>query len=103
MLKHIVFFKFKPEVGDADISDLEQNLAALPALIPEIKGYEFGRDIIHSERSFDFALVSAFDDLEALKRYQMHPAHLKALNKLLKMCDKIHAVDFEWQAPRDAS
>lgn len=96
MLKHIVFFKFKQDVPDADISNLEQKLAALPALIPEIKGYEFGRDIIHSERSFDFALVSAFDDLDALKRYQMHPAHVEVLNKVRTMCERIHAVDFEY-------
>jgi hypothetical protein len=96
MLKHVVFMKFKPEVSGADILDLEKGLGALPAAIPEIKGYEFGRDILHTERSFDFALVSAFEDLESMKRYQKHPDHVLVLNKVLTLCDKLLAVDFEW-------
>lgn len=95
MLKHVVFMKFKPEVGDAGIQDLEKSLGALPAAIPEIKAYEFGRDIVRSERSYDFALVSAFESLETLKRYQVHPDHVLVLNKVRDMCDSILAVDYE--------
>ena len=58
MLKHVVFLKFKEGVTEAEIAALEKGLAGLPAKIPEIKGFHFGRDVIHSERSYDFALVS---------------------------------------------
>ncbi|NTW36611.1 MAG: Dabb family protein [Syntrophobacteraceae bacterium] len=95
MLKHVVFMKFKEETTDAQISDLEQSLGALPASISEIKLYELGRDIIHSERSYDFCLVSAFENLDALKRYQVHPDHVVVLNKVREMCSSILAVDFE--------
>ncbi len=95
MLKHVVFMKFKDETTDAQIADLEKSLGALPASIPEIKQYEFGRDIIHSERSCDFCLVSAFENLDALKRYQVHPDHVAVLNKVREMCSSILAVDFE--------
>ncbi len=95
MLKHVVFMKFKPETPAATIEDLERSLGALPAVIPEIRQYEFGRDVVRSERSYDFALVSAFDDLDALKRYQVHPDHVVVLNKVRAMCDSILAVDFE--------
>jgi hypothetical protein len=95
MLKHVVFMKFKEGTTDARIADLEKSLGALPASIPEIKLYEFGRDIIHSERSYDFCLVSAFENLDALKRYQVHPDHVVVLNRVREMCSSILAVDFE--------
>jgi len=94
MLKHVVFMKFKPTTTDTDILDLEKSLGALPGAIPEIKGYEFGRDIVKSERSYDFALISAFESLEAMKRYQVHPDHLVVLEKVKKLVDSILAVDF---------
>jgi hypothetical protein len=96
MLKHIVFMKFKAKVDDAQVSDLEQSLAALPPLIAEIREYVFGRDVVRSERSCDFALVSAFADLDALKRYQVHPSHQEVVKKVVAMCDSILAVDFHF-------
>lgn len=95
MLKHVVFMKFKPTATEAAIADMEAALRKLPGAIPEIKGYDFGRDIIHSERSYDFALVSTFDDLESMKRYQVHPDHVVVLGKVKELCESILAVDFE--------
>jgi len=95
MIKHIVFMKFKTGVTDKDIDELEKALGRLPGRIPEIKEYQFGRDIVHSERSFDFALISAFEDLDALKRYQPHPDHVPVLNKVKEISEKILAVDFK--------
>ena len=79
MLKHVVFFKFRPETTEAQIQALEGGLGALPGTIPEILDFEFGRDVIRSERSFDLALVSGFADREALQRYQEHPRHQEVL------------------------
>ena len=95
MLKHIVFFKFKDGVTDSEITDLEARFSALPAVIDTIKQYEFGRDVVRSERSCDFALVSAFEDLEAMQQYQTHPEHVKLVGRIKEMCDSILAVDFE--------
>ena len=94
MLKHVVFMKFKETATEADILDLERSLGELPGIISEIKGYEFGRDVVKSERSYDFALVSTFDNLESLKRYQVHPDHVLVLEKVKKLVDSILAVDF---------
>jgi heme-degrading monooxygenase HmoA len=94
MLKHVVFMKFKPGTSDAQIADLEKGLGALPGAIAEIKGFEFGRDILHSERSYDFALVSIFDDLPAMQRYQKQPDHVVVLGKVGSISDSIVVVDF---------
>jgi len=95
MLKHVVFMKFKDGTREERIEDLEKSLGALPGAIPEIEQYEFGRDVLRTERSYDFALVSAFGDLEAMKRYQAHPDHQVVLGKVREMCESILAVDFE--------
>jgi Stress responsive A/B Barrel Domain len=94
MLKHVVLFKFKPEVKETDIVELEKRLAALPGAIPEIQEYVFGRDVIRSERSYDFALISGFADLKAMERYQKHPNHLPVLELVKRLCSAVLAVDF---------
>jgi len=95
MLKHIVFMKFKPSVTQADIDQLKKDLGGLPAAIPEIREFVFGQDILRTERSWDFALVSAFGDLEAMNRYQVHPGHQVVLQKVRAMCESLMVVDFE--------
>jgi hypothetical protein len=94
MLKHIVFLKFKSGTSEDDIKGIEKGLAGLPDRIPEIKRYEFGRDILRSDRSYDFALLSEFEDQAAMKRYQIHPYHFAVLNKINAVSESIIAVDF---------
>jgi len=96
MIKHVVFFKFRPEVPEGKILQLEKDLAGLPAVIPEIKEFQIGRDVIHSDRSFDLALISAFTDLDALQRYQVHPNHQAVVALVKEIAEKVAAVDFEY-------
>jgi hypothetical protein len=56
MINHVVLMKFNPDVNDDTIDDLEKSLDDLPNKIVEIQAYEFGRDRVHSEKSYDFAL-----------------------------------------------
>ena len=95
MIHHVVMFKFKPEVKDSDIGELEKGIDALPNKIKEIQALEFGRDILRSERSYDLALVSVFANVEALQRYQNHPDHLVVVKKVKEICRNVVTVDFE--------
>ncbi|MEI7637151.1 MAG: Dabb family protein [Syntrophus sp. (in: bacteria)] len=95
MLRHIVFMKFKKGVDELQIEDLKSSLGSLPGKIDEIKGFEFGPDILKSERSYDFALVSTFTDLDSLKNYQVHPEHIPVIQKVRGLCEAILVVDFE--------
>jgi hypothetical protein len=95
MITHVVIMKFKPDVREEEVTDLENSFDALPEKITEIQSYEFGKDVVGSERSYDFALVAVFANLETLKQYQDHPAHLAVKQKIGKMCAEIWAVDFE--------
>lgn len=96
MLRHIVFMKFKKGVDALQIEDMGKSLESLPGKIAEIKGFEFGPDILKSERSYDFALVASFADLDSLKSYQVHPDHIPVLQKVRSLCETILVVDFEW-------
>jgi len=87
--------KFRPAVTEADIEELERILDDLPNKIIEIHAYEFGRDLVRSGISYDFALVSLFANLDTLKIYESHPAHLAVIKKLKSICDNIVTVDFE--------
>ena len=95
MINHIVLAKFKPGVGNADIEELERILDDLPNRITEIHAYEFGRDLIHTAASYDFAIVALFANLDTLKRYQDHPRHLPAVKKMEEICERVITVDFE--------
>jgi hypothetical protein len=94
MIRHVVLMTFKGDADPGRIAEMERRLGALPGVIPEIRLYEFGRDIVRSERSCDFALVSAFDDMAALGRYQAHPDHQAALGVIKEICAEIRAVDY---------
>jgi hypothetical protein len=95
MIKHVVLAKFKPEVTKEDIARLRKSLAALPEIIPEIKGYDFGEDV-RSDKSFDFALVSTFVNIEALKRYLTQSDHVVVGKYIRSLCEGLQIVDFDY-------
>jgi hypothetical protein len=94
MLTHVVLMKFKPGTSDAEVRELETLLNDLPNKVMEIQMFEFGRDVLRSERSYDFALVALFANLPALERYQKHPDHQPVAAKIKAMCVSLAAVDF---------
>ena len=95
MLKHIVLLNFKESVTAAQIADLKSSLLALPDKIKEIKSYECGIDP-RAIKTFDFVLVSTFDDFNALKAYQVQPDHVEVLTKVRNMSARIEVADFEY-------
>ncbi len=100
MLRHIVLFKFKPEASREELAQLVQRLRALPPLIPEIRAFEVGEDTFHWPRSFDLAVVSLFDDVEAFKRYQDHPEHVPVAQGLRANAAQVVSVDYDLPAPQ---
>jgi len=95
MIFHVVMIKFKPEASDDQIGAIESALDDLPNHIVEINTYEFGRDVVNSERSYDFALIATFANLTSMQRYQTHPEHVAVLKKIRAISEDIRAVDFE--------
>lgn len=86
MMKHIVCWKFQESAAghskEENLREAKRRLDALPAVIPEIRTFEVGIDEGRTDLSNDMVLVSTFDDAEALKRYQVHPEHVKVAEYL---------------------
>ena len=95
MLFHVVLIKLKPAVSDDEIRTVESALDDLPNKIVEINTYEFGRDIVKSERSYDFALIATFANLTSMQRYQQHPEHEAVMKSIRAISEHIRAVDIE--------
>lgn len=94
MLTHIVLFKFKSDVSDAS-HQVQSRLNTLPPLINEIKTYDIGENIISSDRNYDLALYSQFDNIDDLQVYQQHPKHLEVLEFIKSVVENIAVVDYE--------
>ena len=95
MIKHVVFFKFRPEAGDGARRDVVSQLRALPDKIDLIRSWEIGEDIMHSARAWDVVEIATFDDLGALETYTRHDDHMELVLKLREICDAVGSVDFE--------
>lgn len=77
MVRHVVLMRF---VDAADAPEAKTRLEALPAVIEQLRSLEVGLDVLRTEVSFDLALVSTHDDLDGLRAYQEHPAHVEFLS-----------------------
>lgn len=96
MIKHIVFFKFKPETTAAERKQALDGLRELPDKIDVIREFEIGEDVLRGPRSWDCVLIATYDDLEALDKYNRHDDHTAAALKIRELCDEIGAVDYEY-------
>lgn len=94
MLRHVVFFKLKnptPEV----LNETKNVLMNLKGKIPELIDIEVGIDVVRSERSYDIALITTFESLDAMKAYQVHPLHVEVLKYIAEVRETVIAVDYE--------
>ncbi|MFY9556353.1 MAG: Dabb family protein [Blastocatellia bacterium] len=96
MIRHVVFFKFRPEAGSAERRAALDALRGLPDKIDVIRSYEVGEDILHSSRAWDAVLIATYDDLQALETYTRHDDHVEVVLKLREICDAVGSVDYEF-------
>ena len=66
MIHHLVLLKFKPGIDPKQIDELTTELEDLPNQIIEIHLYEFGPDLRHAKRSYDFGVSALFGLLLAV-------------------------------------
>ena len=96
MIRHIVFFKFKPEGDASKRKSVLEELRALPDKIEVIRSFEVGEDVLQSARSWDAVIVATYDDLQALETYSKHDDHVEVVMKLREICDAVGSVDYEF-------
>ncbi|MFB7497425.1 Dabb family protein [Streptomyces sp. NPDC056161] len=77
MIRHLVLFKLNEGVerDDPRVRAGEAAMRSLGDRIEELRFWECGWNISDRPIAHDFAINSAVDDADALKRYLEHPAH----------------------------
>lgn len=84
MIRHVVILTWRPETTDEQKQRVGAELAALPGLIPEMRGYSFGPDAGINEGNGQFAIVADFDEVADYLVYRDHPDHLKVITELIR-------------------
>ena len=94
MVRHIVLFKIKDEFR-SEIPDMVEKFYGMKGKIEGLVNLEAGADFLHSDRSFDVALITEFVSREALEAYQTHPVHLPVKKRMGEVRVSSVACDYE--------
>jgi len=94
MIKHVVLYRIK-EDHKKDIPQLVKNFYSMKGKIEGLLDLESGMDILGSARSYDMALVTTFESMDAFKAYQTHPVHLPVKAKVFDAVESSVSCDFE--------
>ena len=103
MIRHIVAFNLKPEVGTEDREWLFAHARKLLAPIPTVKGMAIGKGYVPPDASgkpkrpmeYDWAMTMEFDDRAAFEVYSKHPDHVAFGPEILKRASVLKVMDFE--------
>ena len=94
MIRHIVMFKIKDEYK-SEIPQLVKNFYGMKGKIEGMLDLEAGQDMLGSERSYDLALVTLFQDRASFDAYQVHPVHMPVKKRMHEVRTGSVACDFE--------
>lgn len=99
MIKHVVMWKFKESAlnntQEENIIEFASKLEALVGVIDEIVSLRAGKNILPGETASDLVLLSEFNSLQDLEKYNNHPEHQKVLAFGKEVIAERRAVDFE--------
>jgi hypothetical protein len=95
MVRHIVLCKFRTSVSEEQRENAIDALRALGQSIPEVREWSVGKQALPSSTAYDLAIVSGFENVEALERYRNHPDHIRIKNLLTATADLV-VVDYEY-------
>ncbi len=95
MIRHIVMFKIKDEFK-SEIPQLVENFYGMKGRIEGMVDLEAGADILHSDRSYDVALITVFKDRESFDAYQTHPVHMPGKKRRHEVRSDSASCDYEF-------
>ncbi len=77
MIRHIVLIRFRPDVSEATINSIFEDLHSIKAKLPGVIAITSGRSESPEkiERGYMHGFVADFADWAALEAYQQHPDH----------------------------
>jgi len=75
MIKHIVAFRFKPDVSETEVERVLRELNEFPKRWPAMRGWTLGRNISARDSTFAYAFVVEFATEKDLRDYLSSDAH----------------------------
>jgi hypothetical protein len=109
MIAHVVLFKPRDSVTDADRRAFVDALARARREIPGIRRFHLGRRVLREAsyaqampQDFTYAAVIEFDDVAAVKAYLEHPAHDPLGTWFWKVSEAALVYDYEMSDAADA-
>lgn len=96
LLRHVVLFKFKDSVTEAQIQEVEKAFAALPKKIDTIVDFEWGTDVSveGKAKGFTHCFFVSFKDKAGRETYLPHPAHQEFVTLVGPRLDDVCVVDY---------
>jgi hypothetical protein len=94
MIRHVVLWRLKPDIGDM-FHSVRAALEAQQGRIPGLLRVEVGRNVATSRRAVHFALICDFASAEALAAYHRHPAHMETRAIVDPLVEEHWIVDYE--------
>ena len=109
MIAHVVLFRPKPTLADADREALISALKTAVDGIPSIKRARIGRRILLNRpgyetqmaEHYEYSAILEFDAESDLRAYLDHPAHVELGRLLFTSAQSVLAYDFSCVAPED--
>jgi len=74
---------------------LIRELNGLKDSIEQVRAIEVEVDVGRTPNSCDLVLDSLFDNMEDVKTYSTHPAHVKILEMVGKLCESRMKIDYQ--------
>lgn len=95
-LRHVVAFKFKPEVSAARMQQATTDFWALKAKVPQIIEFEGGPDVAFQKKTgkFTHCFVVTVKDEKDLAAYGVHPDHKAFSQSVDPLLAEVMVVDY---------
>ena len=96
LLRHVVLFKFKAEVTEAQTKEVVEAFAALPKKIDVIHSFEWGTDVSVENKSegLTHGFLVTFRDEKGRDAYLPHPAHQEFVKLVGPRIEKVVVFDY---------
>ncbi len=96
LLRHVVMYKYKDDLTPAQVQEVIDAFASLPAKIGTIVDFERGENVSPEGKSdgLTHAFVVTFKDEQGRATYLDHPAHLEYVKLAGPRRDKVVVFDY---------
>lgn len=111
MIAHIILFKPRPDLADAEKQAILDAFADAASRIPAVKRCLVGRRVTHGvsgyeagmRDGFEYSAIVEFEDVAALKAYLAHPAHAAIGEYFTTAASHALAYDYEMVDVKNAA